>query len=70
MTLVGIGQQCQSIENDRSSLSLRTNCRDLASANCTVFHHEMTALAVSAVGLENRLKMKIAKLHSAPVMKL
>lgn len=70
MTLVGIGQQCQSIENDRSSLSLRKNWRDLVSANHTVFHHEMTALAVSAVGLENRLKMKIVKLHSAPVMKL
>lgn len=70
MTLVGIGQQCQSIENDRSSLSLRKNWRDLVSANHTVFHHEMTALAVSIVGLENRFKMKIVKLHSAPVMKL
>lgn len=56
MTLVGIGQQCRSIENDRSSLSLRTNWSDLAPVNCTVFHHEMTALAMSAVDLENRLK--------------
>lgn len=68
-SLVGRGQQCQSIENDRSSLSLRTNWWGLASANCTVFHHEMTALALSAVGLENQLEMKIAKLFSAPVMK-
>lgn len=56
MTLVGIGQQCQSIENDRSSLSLRTNWRDLASANRTVFHHEMTAPAVSAVELEKSVE--------------
>lgn len=56
MTLVGIGQHCQSIENDGSSLSLRTNWRDLASAKRAVFYHEMTVLAVSAVGLEKSVE--------------
>lgn len=59
MTPVAIGQQCQSIENDRSSLSVRPDWKDLASANRAVFHHEMTVLAVSAVDIENRLKMKL-----------
>lgn len=70
MTPVAIGQQCQSIENDRSSLSVRPDWKDSASANHAVFHHEMTVLAVSAVDIENRLKMNIVKLHSVPVMKL
>lgn len=58
MTLVAIGQQCQSIENDRSSLSVRPDWKDLASANHAVFHHETTVRAVSAADLENCSKIK------------
>ena len=55
------------LENNRSSLSARTNWRDLALANCAVLHHKMTALTVAA-GREN--DWKIVRLHSAVVMKL
>lgn len=51
MTLVGIGQRCQSIQFNRPSFSFSTNQRDLGS-NHTPFHPEMTVPAASAAGAE------------------
>lgn len=70
MTLVGIGQRCQSIEHDRSSFSSGINQRDFRLQQTTL-HFILKWQLLPRLQREprNSQKMKMAKLHFAPMMK-
>lgn len=70
MTLVRIGQCCQSIEHDRSSFSSSTNQRDFRLQHTTLhFIPKWRLLPRLQREPRNSQKMKMAKLHFAPMMK-
>lgn len=70
MTLVGIGQRCQSIEHDRSSFNSSIKQRDFRLQHTTL-HFSLKWQLLPRLQREpkNSQKMKMGKLHFAPMMK-